>query len=295
MTAITETEVAFHSDGHRIAGTLITSPEASRAPALVLSHGWSGAVNERMLPLGRQLATAGYGCLAIDHRGFGGSEGPRARHHPGEQVRDVSHALTYLETLDWVRSDALGVVGVSFGGAIAIAAAAADRRVAAVASIVGIGNAERWLRSLRPFHEWYAFRQRLEADHRALVVEGAGERVDFSELMPGPKSEAIEAEYEIMRSRHPEGYPLENAWNVLGFAPEDLIGSIAPRAVCLIGCADDTVVAVDETLAMYERAGEPRHLKVFDEGNHGGPLGPLVDATAAEVADCFGAYLVNSR
>lgn len=287
MSAVTERQVHFFSDGHRLVGTLFLPETRTPAPALVLSHGWSGAVNERMLPLAGRLAQAGYVCLAIDHRGFGGSEGPRGRNDPREQVRDVSHALTYLSTLDEVNPDALGVVGVSFGGAIAIASAAADERVAAVASIVGIGNAERWLRSLRPFHEWYSFRQRLEEDNRKRVVDGAGERVDFSELMPGPKSEAIEAEFEIMRNKHPDGYPLENAWHALDFVPEDVIGTIAPRAVCLLGCLDDTVVPVDETIALYEAANEPRQLVLMEEGNHGGPLGPLVEETAAAV----GAFL----
>ncbi|MFD2351165.1 hypothetical protein ACFSTC_20290 [Nonomuraea ferruginea] len=34
--------------------------------------------------------------LALDHRGFGRSEGARLRCDPYEQVRDVSNAATYL-------------------------------------------------------------------------------------------------------------------------------------------------------------------------------------------------------
>jgi pimeloyl-ACP methyl ester carboxylesterase len=259
--------------------------------AVTISHGWSGAVNERVFPLAERLAALGYAVLAFDHRGFGGSEGPRARCDPNEQVRDVSHGLTFLSSLDRIDPDALGVVGVSFGGAIAVAAGAADPRVKATVSIVGVGDAERWLRSLRPYYEWVSLRERLAVDRRARVVEGKGERVDFSLLMPGPPTEAMETELELMRGKHPDGYPLENAELAIGFAPEQLVERIAPRAVAFIGVADDSVVGLDETLAMYQRAGEPRELTVLPQGNHGGPLGPLVDTTATIIADVLARHL----
>jgi uncharacterized protein len=120
----TET-VHFYSDGWRLQGVLVApgSPCASRPvvpaapwPALVCSHGWSGAVNFRVLPLAARLAQAGYPTLVIDHRGFGGSEGPRARCDPREQVRDMSAAATYLAQRPDVDATALAAIGASFGG-----------------------------------------------------------------------------------------------------------------------------------------------------------------------------------
>lgn len=294
-TDVTEESVTFHSDGLRLAATLVAPAHADGAPGLVMSHGWSGAVNHRQLPLARKLAESGYVSLVLDHRGFGDSEGPRARCVPELQVRDVASGLTYLGARADVDADALGIVGVSFGGAIAIGAGARDPRAKAVASIVGIGNGERWLRSLRPFHQWCELRDRIEADRVARATTGVGERVDFTVLMPGPDAPAIQAEYETMRAAQPDGYPLENAFHAMTYRPEELIGSIAPRAVALIGCADDTVVPVDETVAMYEAAGEPRTLVVFPEGNHGGPLGPLVDDTAAALVAFLDPHLRPGR
>ena len=293
--AVREESVSFFSDGYRLAGTLVLSSEARRVPAVAYSHGWSGAVNERQLPLARLMAAGGIGGLVVDHRGFGDSEGPRARCVPQDQARDLSHALTYLGTRDEIDETALGLVGVSFGGAIAIAAAAVDERARATASIVGVGDGERWLRSLRPFRDWYALRARLEQDRITRAISGAGERVDFSVLMPGPDSPAMKAEYDIMRAKYPDGYPIENAWHAIGFTPERLIARIAPRAVALIACADDTVVPAEESLAMYEAAEEPRSLTVFPEGNHGGPLGPLVDRTVQTLLEFFDLHITSGE
>lgn len=289
---MSDEQVTFWSDGHRIAGTLVRPASAERpTPGVVISHGWSGAVNERVFPLARRLAAAGHAVLCIDHRGFGGSDGERARCDPAGQVRDLSNALTFLGSEPLVDASALGVIGVSFGGAIAIAAGAADPRARATVSIVGIGDAGRWLRSLRPSGIWAHLEHRMAEDQVAIVRTGARARVDFSELMPLPPSQAVDDELAIMRAKYPEGYPLENLHLAAGFRPEEVVDRIAPRAVLLLTCADDSVVPASDSAGMYDRAGEPKELEVFPEGNHGGPLGPLVDRTAAVVGDFLDRHL----
>jgi alpha-beta hydrolase superfamily lysophospholipase len=235
-----------------------------------------------------RLAEAGFTGLAIDHRGFGGSAGTRARCDPREQVRDVRNAVTYLQTRADVDPDAIAVIGASFGGAIAVGAAAADARVRAVVSMVGIGDGGRWLRSLRPFHAWYELEQRLAKDAVQRVLTGTGQRVGFDVLMPGPAPVPPDDPTCVL---YPEGYPLENVSLAADFRPEELIASIAPRATCLVGVADDTVVPLSETLNLFERAGEPRQLTVFPAGNHGGPMGPLVEQTTAVLVDFLRTHL----
>jgi uncharacterized protein len=284
----TET-VHFYSDGWRLQGVLVapgtpcaSGPQISPAPwpALVCSHGWSGAVNFRVLPLAGRLARAGYLTLVIDHRGFGGSDGPRARCDPREQVRDMSAAATYLAQRPDVDAAALGAIGASFGGGIALAAAAADQRFLACVAIVALGSGRRWLRGLHGEEDWSALTERLAADEVARVLTGVGERVEFSELMPLPPSPAAEAEAALIRRAYPGGYPAENAALALDFAPEDEAAKIAPRAVCLVTTADDSVIPASHSRAIHAGAGEPKVLHVLPEGNHAGPLGPLVDTTA---------------
>lgn len=273
--------VYFQSDGLRLRGVLVTPKRrAGAVPALVASHGWSGAVNFRVLPLAGRLAQRGYAVLAVDHRGFGGSEGARLRCDPAEQVRDVSEAATYLAGRPEIDGSALGVMGASFGGAIAVAAAAADERLKACLSLVPFADGRRWLEELHGA-DLPALLARLERDDA-----GAGERVPLSVLMPLPPSPALDAEAAFIQSVYPEGYPLENVRLALDFSPESLAPAIAPRALCLITPVDDTVIPADHSRAVYARAGEPKELHLPPEGGHGGPMGPLTDTTA-EIAGTF--------
>ncbi|MGI5274249.1 alpha/beta hydrolase [Nonomuraea sp. CA-218870] len=286
--------VHFYSDGLRLRGVLVTPRERAGAlPALVAGQGWSGAVNFRVLPLAGRLARRGYAVLALDHRGFGGSEGARLRCDPYEQVRDVSNAATYLAGRPEIDGSALGVMGASFGGAVAIAAAAADERLRACVALVPLADGRRWLRDLHTgLHgpdAWAAFLARIAGDEAERARTGAGERVPLGTLMPLPPSPAADAEAALMAAAYPEGYPLENARLALDFSPERLVPAIAPRALCLITTSDDTVIPAEHSLALHARAGEPKVLHLLPRGGHGGPMGELADTTA----DLAGAFLAE--
>ncbi|MEV0128474.1 alpha/beta fold hydrolase [Dactylosporangium sp. NPDC050688] len=283
--------VHFDSDGLRLRGVLVEPKERpGPLPALVASHGWSGAVNFRVLPFAARLAQRGYAVLAIDHRGFGGSEGARLRCDPAEQVRDVSNAATYLAGLPEIDPSALGVVGASFGGGIAVAAAAADERLKACIGIVALGDGQRWLSGLHGPAGWPELVDRLARDEAARR-SGPGERVDLSVLMPVAPGPAADAEAALIAETYPEGYPLENAQLALDFSPERVVAAIAPRALCLITPTDDTIIPAEHSVAMYERAGEPKLLRLLPDGGHGGPLGPQVDSTTETAVAFFDAHL----
>jgi uncharacterized protein len=280
---VTAEVVHFDSDGLRLRGVLVAPRHPTGPlPALVASHGWSGAVNFRVLPFAGRLAQRGYAVLAIDHRGFGGSEGTRLRCDPAEQARDVSNAATYLAGRPGIDPAALGVVGASFGGGVAVASAAADERLRACVAIVALGDGDRWLRGLHG-PGWPAFVDRLARDEDA--------RVTLSTLMPMPPGPAADAEARLIADAYPEGYPLENGRLAREFAPDTVVSSISPRALCLITPADDTVIPADHSTTMYERAGEPKELHLPPEGGHGGPLGPQVDATAETVVRFLDGHL----
>ncbi|WP_425565898.1 alpha/beta hydrolase [Pseudonocardia ailaonensis] len=279
--------VHLESDGLRLQGVLVTPAGFSGPrPAVVMSHGWSGAVNHRVLPLADLLARAGYVSLALDHRGFGGSEGVRGRSEPAEQARDVSAAARWLAGRDDVDGTAIGVLGASFGGAIAIASAARDDFLRACVAIVPVGDGERWLSGLHG-DAWAGLRTRAEADPAA--------RVELPSMMPMPDTEPARAEAELMRQAQPAGYPLENALLAAAFSPESESAAIAPRALCVIATEDDSVVPVEQAKRVHAAAGEPKELHLLPQGDHGGPLGPLVETTAEIVLAFFDRHLAGVR
>jgi pimeloyl-ACP methyl ester carboxylesterase len=227
-------------------------------------------LKELVMPdIAKALTRAGYVALLFDYRGFGESEGPRWRLLPNEQVNDVRAALTFVADQPQVNPAALAVVGVSLGGSHALTTAALDGRIGAVVAIEPVGNGERWLRSLRRYSEWREFLARLAADRVHRVHTGQSERVDPLEIvLPDPKSraflEAVLQEFPQMRC----DLPLETAEALIEYQPETLIERIAPRPLLLIHGENDGLVPVEESQALFKRAGVPRQLEIAPEMDH---------------------------
>lgn len=265
-------EVFFYSDGLKLAG-LLYEPEGLRPgdlrPAVVCCHGYTGMKDVYLLPVRERLAAHGYVALAFDHRGFGKSEGPRARLIPWEQAEDIRNALTFAGTLSSVDPDRLGLYGTSFGGANVVMVAGTDERVRCTVCVVGIGDGERWLRSLRGQWEWLKFLDRLAEDRVQRVLTGKSDRVDVTELMPGdPHSRKVIQEKVKAAQTYTEGYPLENADATLRYKPESVVHRIAPRPILFIHSERDGLVPADESRAMYAKAGEPKKLAILPGADH---------------------------
>jgi len=112
--------------------------EGDTAPALLLAHGFGGSkasVTEEAIA----LAESGFVVLAYSARGFGASTGQISMNAPEFEVADASALLDHLATVPQVTKDGdndprAGVVGGSYGGALALMLAGYDERVDAVAA-----------------------------------------------------------------------------------------------------------------------------------------------------------------
>jgi cephalosporin-C deacetylase-like acetyl esterase len=164
---IEQEKVAFYSSGFMLSAILYRpsgSAENGTYPAAVICNGFTTIKELYVPPLAIAMAEAGFVAITFDYRGFGESEGPNGRLIPLEQVEDARNAITYLVSRPEVDSSRIGIFGTSFGGGVAIAAAALDPRARAVVSNTPVCNGERWLRSMRPYWDWVQFLVRLEAD-----------------------------------------------------------------------------------------------------------------------------------
>ncbi len=110
-----------------------TTRESSRAPVIVLVHGWGQNV-EFFLPLIKILHSRGFHLLAFDARNHGSSESDGYSNM-------LKFAEDILAAVDFVRKDFntwkewIGVIGFSIGGAAAIYAAAHEPRIRRVVTI----------------------------------------------------------------------------------------------------------------------------------------------------------------
>jgi len=128
---MTREDVWFESGGTRCAAWLYSDGSAAEAPVVVMAHGLSGTRRDSLGPFAERFADAGFAALVFDHRGFGDSEGEPDLFEPRRQLGDWAAAIEFARGHDGIDPDRVATFGSSMGGGNALAAAAADRRVAA--------------------------------------------------------------------------------------------------------------------------------------------------------------------
>ncbi len=215
------------------------------------------------------LTDAGYVVLTFDYKGWGDSDGPKNRLAPYSRVADVQAAITFLQMQPSVDPARIGIYGTSYGGATVVWVGAVDPRVKCVVSVVGVGNGQRWMRSVRRPDEYRDLLERSAADRVRRTTTGQSEFVAREEiLLPDRQS----AELAAAARRDTPGavgqIPLEFIDDTLGFHPEWVVDKIAPRPVLFITTDDDRLVPPEESEALYRHAGEPKKLVVLSGWGH---------------------------
>ena len=219
-------------DGLKIPGILykpLTASVENPAPALVWVHGGPGGQSRTgYSPIIQHLVNHGYAVLAANNRGSSGY-GKTFYHlddkrHGEEDLQDIVYARAYLETLDWVDGDHVGVIGGSYGGYMVAAALAFEPEVFDVGiNIFGVTNWVRTLESIPPW--WEDFKEALYDEmgdpavdaerHRRisplfhadnivkplLVVQGANDprvlQVESDELVAAARENEVPVEYVV--------------------------------------------------------------------------------------------------
>ncbi|HCO70455.1 MAG TPA: alpha/beta hydrolase [Mesotoga infera] len=142
-SVISKTAVHFFNEGQRING-ILTEPEflQNPAPVIILLHGFLGHMDD--LPVhdseeslfemtARIFAEGGISSLRFDFRGSGTSEGEWKDTTFNKQVSDAISSISFLQSLENIDGNRIGVVGLSQGGLVAACLAARDSRVKSVA------------------------------------------------------------------------------------------------------------------------------------------------------------------
>ena len=230
---VTSEVVRYKSfDGLEIPAILYKPKDASLdhpVPALVWVHGGPGGQSRTGYRASWQhLVNHGYAILAANNRGSSGY-GKTFFHlddkrHGEEDLQDIVYGRSYLESLDWVDPNRIGIIGGSYGGYMVAAALAFEPDVFDVGiNIFGVTNWVRTLNSIPPW--WESFKEALYDEmgdpavdaerHRRisplfhaenikkplLVVQGANDprvlQIESDELVDAVRENGVPVEYVV--------------------------------------------------------------------------------------------------
>jgi pimeloyl-ACP methyl ester carboxylesterase len=263
-----EERITFKSKGLTIAGT-VRVPDGlaprERRPAFMVLHGFGSNMNStNVLEPCAMFEKLGYVTLRFDMPGCGASEGEKGLLICLDQVRTTSDALTFLAKHANVEPDRIGVIGSSFGAAVAVYVGGVDKRVAAVISSGGWGDGERKFRGQHATPEaWAKFMGMLEKGKGHRARTGQPHMVPRYDIVPIP---------EHLRGHLAAGsvqmFPSETAQSMYDFRADDVVAGMAGRPLLLLHSSVDSVTPTEQSIELFKRAGQPTDLHLFAETDH---------------------------
>jgi uncharacterized protein len=134
MTTTRRESITLENDGLTLFG-MLHRPRAvadTPRPGVAIFHGLVASKEQPhriFVKLAEALARVGINALRIDFRGRGDSEGDFLDMTPEGDISDARKALDVLEAQPDVDPTRLGVLGLSWGGAVAACVAGRDERV----------------------------------------------------------------------------------------------------------------------------------------------------------------------
>jgi pimeloyl-ACP methyl ester carboxylesterase len=260
-----EDKITFKCGDLTLSGTMHTPDGGANLPTIIVLHGFGSNSNSANVkgPV-KMLNDWGYGAFRFDMPGCGESDGEFGRVICQEQVEATQAALTYLQSRPEIDPDRIGVLGSSFGAAVAIYAGGVDKRFACVVSSGGWGHGERKFRGQHPTKEgWMKFTNMLEAGRRHREKTGESLMVDRYDIVPIP-----EHLRNNLSQKSVEKFPAEVPQSMYNFTADDVVGDIAPRPLLLLHSSDDSVTPTEQSVALFQKAGQPTDLHLFAETDH---------------------------
>ncbi|MGH6738312.1 MAG: alpha/beta hydrolase [Bradyrhizobium sp.] len=265
---MSESKVAFTSQGRKLAG-VIRLPEGvkpgERRPAFIVMHGFgSNMSSTNVIEPCAMFEKLGYVAMRFDMPGCGESEGPRGNLICLEQVQAASDALSHLAQHPNVEPARIGMIGSSFGAAIAVYVCSVDKRVAAAISSGGWGDGERKFRGQHPTPAaWKKFTDMLAEGKRHREKAGQSLMVPRYDIVPIP---------EHLRGHLAQNsiqmFTAETAQSMFDFRADNVIAQAAPRPILLLHSSVDSVTPTEQSIEMFKRAGQPCDLHLFAETDH---------------------------
>ncbi|MFZ5731750.1 MAG: alpha/beta hydrolase [Pseudomonadota bacterium] len=260
-------DIAFSSHGMTCRGWLYQPTASGRAPAIVMSHGFSAVKEQGLAEFAGVFCDAGLAVLVFDHRYLGDSDGDeRGRIIASEQHEDTRAALTWLSRQPGIDADRIGLWGTSYSGGHALFIGALDPRVKAVVaqapaldvarSLIGLAGRAGFDGYLALLADDQAKRNRGEPSGRIPVVAPTGE--------PSVLATADSYDWFSNAARTTLTWTptttLESVARMAEYQPASFVDLISPKPLLMIAAENDSLIPIAQVRSAFARAGEPKKL-----------------------------------
>ena len=303
-----EEKVIFFSEGMPLIGLLAfpTSESRRKRPGAILVHGYANYKGEfgGFVDLAMELTQAGYVVLRFDFRGCGESGAPLGRMLcASEWPVDLISAISYLHSRPEVDEKRIGLVGQSLGGSTVAYVSAFDDRIACAVSMAAVSDGRRWLKELwiqkRSASAWNDFLAKVREDRLNRAISGRSLYTPIPEMLALDQEET--AYWLEMRAQYPlflYEAPWESIDSVIALRPIDVVHhTLCP--IRFIHGRDDPLVSYEHSVALFERASQPKDLQLIEGADHALPIGPFKQQVKGLVLEwltmCLGAACEQKR
>jgi fermentation-respiration switch protein FrsA (DUF1100 family) len=180
---------------------------------------------------------------------------------------DIRNAITYVESLPEADPQRIGLWGSSFGGANAIMVSFLDKRIKALVVQLTFGSGERVITgSMKPEE-----RAKLESTLKKIwirtVTQNKPMMLAQNQVLTDSDSKAF---FEKLTAEYPKiavKIPFMTIRHTMEYKPEDYISKLN-IPVFILSADKDIVNPPDESKILFEKAQEPKELKVINNASH---------------------------
>lgn len=227
-----------------------------------------------LLPrIARHFQLSGITALVYDHRSVGSSDGiPRNDINPAHQVADYHDALTFLKTDGRVDPARIAFWGFSFGGAVALNAAALDKRAKAVIAVCPL---TQWNLDTG---KWRRVMEKAMQDRESRLCGNTPfslPMITESGVNPAGFSSGIGASELslVAEAKKIPGFNLHTTiqtyYNIMAWSPFKLLEYIAPTPVLVVSPEDDRISPLaDQKELIYDKVTGPKRMHVVPKKGH---------------------------
>jgi len=233
------------------------------------------------------MTSKGYTCFGFDYRGTGKSQGAPGRVLLEERVADIAAAAAFVRARPQGLAP-LVLVGSGAAGGLVIEAASTVPNVAALASLDGFYDGNRFQKSVRNEADYKRFVTWVADQSRRQRRTGDSPLVDLFRIYPvDPDTREYVKEHLIKSKGFSPKVRAQLAESLMRFSPGKKLSHLKKTPILIAHGRDNNLHPASEAELMHARYPGPKELFWIDEDRHCETIDPPVISRISDEVDAW--------